>query len=544
MPLVSRRLPLLLLALIIVVAGCSNPDGSTPDVATTEPPRRSLPDIALVYATLGEPATLNPLFITDTASAVVSGLIFEGLVKLNNRMDWQPALASDWEVDAGGTQWTFTLRKGVKWHDGEPFTAADVAFTFEALKHDRYHGKWFPDVAAITAVEVVDEHQITLRTDGPYAPFLNVAAIGILPGHRFGWDPEQALADDQDTVPVGTGPFKFGPRRQGQQLELLANLDYWDGSPQIGRLILRVVPGHPGIVPAFVESGVDVGAVDPSEIEAVRRLGSFNIFEYPSYSYSFIAYNLNDPLFADRRVRLALAHAIDREQILAQALFGRGVLVDSHGVPTRWDYDRQLPQIDFDPQRAQQLLAQAGWSTGADGSLTKDGRRFEFSLHVHAEDRAHWETALLIQEQLRQVGIEVRINWLDWQQFSSNLLDKQFAAALATWRLGPDPDSYDVWHSNGPLNFVSYDNPEVDRLLELGRRQLRRTDRRRTYVTLQRILAADQPYTFLYSANELAGVHRRFTGPIAGTPAGLLWNVADWELSDDSGVDGGSSGGD
>jgi peptide/nickel transport system substrate-binding protein len=260
--------------------------------------------------------------------------------------------------------------------------------------------------------------------------------------------------------------------------------------------------------------------------------GAFNKFKYPVNSYVYLGFNLKDPLFTDRRVRQAIAYAIDRDEIVKGVLLGLGVPGVSPYVPsTKW-FNEALKPYPYDPEKAKRLLAEAGWADrDGDGLLDKDGAPFKFEIITNQGNAERQKTAVIIQQRLRAVGIEISIRTLEWAAFINDFIDKKkFEAVILGWSIGLDPDQYDIWDSSKTgkkeLNFISYNNPEVDRLLEEGRRRCADAERKRIYDRFQEIISEDQPYVFLYVPYALVTVHKRFHG-IEEEPAGIgdrWWN--------------------
>ncbi|HEX6989295.1 MAG TPA: peptide-binding protein [Bacillota bacterium] len=574
----------LVLAFGLVLTACGGGGGQTPpdqeqpaDEQAEQPPpteEKTVGDV-LLYGSIGDASGFNPILVSDTASDDVSSRIFEGLMEVNDQIEWVPALAEDWSFSADGTEWTFNLRRDVRWHDGEPFTAEDVAFTFEAIMHPDYEGVRRTDYdkfvgyaeydAALNeisqreeageltaeearaeklaafetwrqsgAIEIVDDYTIKFRLTEPFAPFQEAIAMNIIPAHVFNGDP--GLAGKMDHPfhtqnPIGTGPYKFVSWSRDEQVVLEANPDYWGEGPYVGRWVMRVIPDAQEVTLALETGDLDLGGIQPEEFERMQGVPHLETFEYPTFSYTFMALNLTMPMFQDVRVRQAITHAIDRETIVDQLLVGHGTVAHSHGSPARWDYNPDVPVFEYNPDRARELLAEAGWTdTDGDGILDKDGQPFHFTLQTNQGNKIREDSAVLIQDYLSQVGIDVEVEFVEWNTFvNDHLLAKNFEAIIVGWSLGVDPDAYSIWHTNGgPFNFHSYSNPRVDELLEQGRTELDQERRKEIYAEFQRILAEDQAYTFLYFANSLVGLHQRFEGPISGTPAGIMWNVNEW----------------
>jgi peptide/nickel transport system substrate-binding protein len=258
----------------------------------------------------------------------------------------------------------------------------------------------------------------------------------------------------------------------------------------------------------------------------------FNKYKYVSFSYVYLGYNLEDRRFADKRVRQALTHAINKREIVDGVLMGLGQEATGPYKPGTWFYNPDVPRFPYDPAKARALLAEAGWKLNADGILEKDGKPFAFTILTNQGNEIRARSAEIIQRRLKDVGIEVKIRIVEWAAFIKEFINKgRFEAVLLGWTTGQDPDLYDIWHSSktkeGELNFIHYKNPEVDRLLVEGRHTFDKEKRKQAYFRLQELIAEDQPYTFLFVPEALPAISKRFRG-VKPAPAGIDYNFYQW----------------
>ena len=333
------------------------------------------------------------------------------------------------------------------------------------------------------------------------------------------------------------GPYKLKKWAAGQEVVLESNRDYFEGRPFIDRYIYRIIPDP---ATQFIElraGGIDRMGLTPiqykkqTDNEFFRK--NFRKFRYPVPSYTYMGFNLRHPWFKDKRVRQAIAHAIDKEEIVDVVLFGLGRPATGPYVPNTWYYNPDVRQYEYDTDKAQKLLKEAGWSdTDNNGILDKDGKPFEFTILTNMGNSLRKNTATIIQWRLRKIGINVRIRVLEWSAFINEFIDKRrFEMVILGWSLGFEPDQYDIWHSSKTgekeFNFVSYSNPEVDELLEKGRRTFDIEKRKKAYYRIQEILADELPYIFLYVPDATPIVSSRFKG-IKPTTIGIGYNLNKW----------------
>lgn len=490
---------------------------------------------AVVTASIGEPSNLVPILASDSASADICGLLFNGLVKYDRDLQLIGDLAQGWEIREGGLEIRFHLKRGVRWHDGTPFTAQDVAFTYEKLVDPAVPTPYSGDFERVESLTVLDDWTVRVRYKEPFAPALASWGIWILPKHLL--EAEDLTTTDFKSHPIGTGPFRFERWIRGDRIELSANPNYFEGRPYIQHYLYRIIPDQSTIFLELQAQGVDLAGLTPLQYqrmtEAPRFRDRFHKFRYPSFGYTYLGYNLQDRRFQDRRVRQAINLAIDKQEIIDGVLLGLGTVATGPFPRESWAYNPEVQPSPFDPARAKALLAEAGWrDSDGDGTLDRQGEPFKFTLLTNQGNLSRELTAQILQRRLKEVGIGVNIWVLEWSALLHEFIDKRkFEAVLLGWTLSREPDPYDIWHSSktrpGEFNFIGYSNPEADRLMEEGRRTFEPARRREIYHRFHRILDEDQPVSFLFIADSLPAVHRRFEG-LEVTPIGIGHNLIHW----------------
>jgi len=409
---------------------------------------------------------------------------------------------------------TFHLREGVRWHDGAPFTSADVLFTYRSLMSEEVASPRRSDYELVRYVETPDPHTVRVVYKRPYAPALLSWSMGMLPRHLLEGKSSAWWAEHFNRRPVGTGPFVFEEWKTNEFIRLRRNPDYWEGPPHLDRVVIRFIPDLLALRLSFETRENDVLGVQPHALGAMRKNPDYAIYSRLVPQYTYIGWNLKRPLFRDRRVRRALAHAVNVPQIIRYVLYGQGVQSNGIYPPQMWFANPDVKPFEYDPAKARELLAQAGWKErDAEGWLVKDGRRFAFTLITNQGNEIRKDVATLVQDDLKELGIQVDVEIYEWAVFITQKIDKHdFDACVLGWSLGYDYDQYQIWHSSqsfsGGLNFCSYANPEVDRLLELARGEFDR-DRARQYChEIQRIIYEDQPYLFLFVPKGITALHK------------------------------------
>ncbi len=533
------RLLLPLAASLLGLAGCGVQVEGKDDARPAAPSGPPAYGDTFVEASIGDIQGLIPNITSDSASFEVGGMIYAGLVKRDKDLNIVPNLAESWEFSRDCLTLTFKLRKDARWHDGRPFTAGDVRFTYEAMINPKTPTAYKEDFLAVKDVEVLDPHTVRVTYPKPYAKALEAWEMWMLPQHLLASYVEQGRLREapQNRRPVGAGAYRFVEWRSGEKVVLVANADYFDGRPYLSRIVYRIIPSQATIFLELRVKGVDFAGLTAvqfkrqSDYPAFKK--SFNKYKYPGNGYTYLGLNLKDPRFADRRVRRAFAHAIDKQELIDGVLLGLGREATGPYKPGTWVYNPDVARFPYDPERARRLLAEAGWKdTDGDGIVDKNGQPFAFTILTNQGNEERKKVAEIIQQRLREIGVAVEIRTLEWASFIKEFIKKRrFEAIILGWGIGLDPDQYEVWHSSktGPdeLNHISYANPEVDRLLELGRAFCRREERKKHYDRLQEVLAEDQPIIFLYFRDALPVVSSRVRG-IEPSPNGIAYNFIRW----------------
>jgi len=494
----------------------------------------------LVEAAIGDISGLIPNITSDSASHNIGNLIYSNLIRTDKNLRLEGELAERWEISRDELTITFHLRKGVRWHDGEELTARDVDFTYRYMIDPKTPTAYAEPFRQVRRAEVVDRHTYRVTYEKPYAPALLSWGIWILPRHileapwRAGVD---LRTTRQNRHPIGTGPYLFREWKTGEKIVLEANPDYFEGRPYISRVVYRIIPDQSTIFLELKARNIDMAGLTPiqyrrqTDYPAFHK--AFSRYRYLANGYAYLGFNLLDPRFADTRVRRAMAHAIDKQEIIEGVLLGLGQAAVGPYKPGTWWYNPHVKTYPFDPERAKALLAEAGWRRkNSQGILERDGKPFSFTLRTNQGNLVRQQTAEIIQRRLGTVGIDVKIHIVEWAAFINTFIRKRdFEAIILGWGLGHDPDQYDIWHSTktGPdeLNHFSYSNPKVDELLEAGRRTFDEPKRKAIYGELQEIMAEEQPVVFLYVPEALPVVSSRVRG-IEPAPAGISYNFIRW----------------
>ena len=524
--------------MIVLLAACGQTSQTDNSVKSADKPP-AYGDI-LVRGDIGDASNLIPILASDSPSHSVASMVYNGLVKYDKDMNIVGDLAESWDITKNGLVITFKLRKGVRWHDGKPFTAADVLYTYQVITDPKTPTAYAGDFLKVKKAEVLDGYTFRVTYDKPFAPALISWSSAVLPRHLL--TGKDITKSPLSRHPVGTGPYKFKEWIAGQKIVLVSNEDYFEGRPYIDGRIMRIIPDTATM---FLELRArNIGMMGLTPLQYTRQTDNnlfkenFNKYRYLAFAYTYLGYNLKNPLFMDKRVRQAISHAINKDEIISGVLLGLGKPATGPYKHGTWAYNDKVKIYRYDPDKARDLMKQAGWSdANKDGILEKDGRPFEFEILTNQGNETRQKCAEIIQRQLKEIGITAKIRIVEWSAFVTDFINKRrFDAVILGWTIPLDPDAYDVWHSSKTapeeLNFVSYNSPEADEMLDKGRSTFNQADRKKYYDRFQEILAEDQPYTFLYVPDELIIISKRFRG-VEPAPIGIGHNIIKWYVPKD-----------
>jgi peptide/nickel transport system substrate-binding protein len=484
----------------------------------------------LVYGITTQPLRLNPITQPDIVSRWAIELVFDGLVDVDDHLNLVPALATSWETSTDGLALTFHLRPGVRWHDGEPFTSADVKFTYDTIRDPAATPTVAKgDYAVIDAVEIPDDETVIFRLKQPDASLPSKLVTGIAPRHLLAG--EDLATSAFNRRPVGTGPFRLVSWDSDRQLVFVANEDYYGGRPGLDRIVWKIVPDTTMLTLQLLNGEVGGAAIDDArDLPRIRQAAG--LAHYPVLGGDFqISLQLQNALFQDVRVRQALAYAVDEKSMVGAIVAGVATPATSDILPMSWAYNPAVETYDYDPEKARALLAAAGWQVGADGTRTKEGRPLRFELLTDAGDQVRKEIALYVRQQWAAVGVRADVVLVERNVLIfERLLKGHFEAALLQSSVRADPDLSRRFHSrsieNGQ-NFLGYANPAVDALLDRGLAASDRAARQGIYLEVQRLMAEDLPQIPLFYP-ETGYAFRADLKNVRPSPMSPFWNVEAW----------------
>ncbi len=489
-----------------------------------------------------QPTTLNALSSTDAYASTVQSYILESLGDKNIDTDeWEPALATSWEISKDETTFTFNLREGVKWHDGKPFTAEDVKFTFEAImdKEDRWKTASLKSYYEnIGEVKILAPNKVQFVAKSKYFKNFDMAAgMPIVPKHLYENLSKENIRNLNKTL-VGTGPYILTDLQRGKSLTLTKNKIWWGlkvpsnkGKFNFDKILMRFIK-DPSIEVTRLEKG-DIDFIGLNAEQFVKKASGSkwgkDVFKVQTQNkapngYGFIAWNLKNPMFESKNVRLALYHLINRDLMIEKFDFNMNLPATGPLYQQSEYADPTIKPVNFDPQLALKLLKADGWKPGPDNILQKKiGKemvRLSFTILEPNQDYVKYLT--VFKEDAIKAGVEVKIKYIEWTTFIKLLDERNFEAVRLGWSGGStDWDPKQIWHSDsyagGGSNFIGYSNKTVDKLIEEARMTMDKTKRVKLLRKVYKTIADDVPYAFFFNNKYTFYAHTKRMGRLKDT---------------------------
>ena len=494
----------------------------------------------LVDALSGEPSGLIAMMAGESSASAIASNIFNSLLKYDKNLELTGELAQSWDVSSDQKTITFHLKPNLKWADGQPLTSEDVLFTWKTVTDDKTRSPYGADYKLVKRAEAPDSNTFKVTYAQPYAPALDSwSGLHILPKH---------LLKDQDINntpfsrnPVGSHYYQLDQWKKGESLSLKRNPNATQGQAKIDHLVSRIIPDRAAQFLELMADNIDsmsLNSIQHARIFPSRPDLTAKIAQYKELgnSYTYLGFNLKRKPFDDLRVRQAINYAIDKQEIIDGVLLGLGLPVASPYKPgTRWSNPKLQP-YPYDPHKAIALLKEAGFEDhDHDGILDRNGQPLSFEILTN-QNKEREMSAVLVQRRLKEIGIDVKIRVVEWATFISRFIKTgDFNVVLLGWGLGLEPDQFNIWHSSqqapGQFNFIGYNNPKVDKLLEAGRLELNPDKRMKIYHDFSEILLEDSPVVYLFAGYGLPAIHKRVKGiDDPAPPAGIGHNSYEWYI--------------
>ena len=509
-----KKIFALLLVLVMMLglfAGCSGDTGS----ANT-----------LVYGS-GDYDSINPIM---NEHCEIKHLLFDSLIKRDGDGNLVASLAESWSYDEVTMTYTFKLTEGVKWHDGEAFTADDVKFTIEAIMNPDNGSENYPNYEEVSAINIISDTEIEFVLSEPNFAFLDYMTMSILPEHLL--QGEDMWESDYFKNPIGTGPYKLESWDVGQAITLVKNEDYFAGAANIDTIIFKIVTDDSAKALQLKNGELDLAQITPKDAATFEDEEGLTVYDMATADYRGILYNFWNPFWQENADLIpAINYAIDRQAIVDAVLLGQGFTAYSPIQLNKYNYDG-VEHYDYNPEKAAQVLESVGCEKDADGYWCRGGARINFTINATPGDQVRIDMAQIAAQQLQEIGLDVRANvpaeGIDWGGQE---------CCIIGWGSPFDADdhTYKVFGTDKGANYSGYSNADVDKYLTLARQTDDESERAEYYKQFQIAMAENPAYTYLcyidgtfVADSAIKGIN---TDTVLGHHAvGIFWNITEWTI--------------
>jgi len=482
--------------------------------------------------------TLNPIFNRNEDLFQIHHLIYEGLVTFNEDMSIEPLLAKEWKFVNGGQSIEFTIKNGIKWHDGEALTTDDIIFTFNVIKGNikdvNRVSTYRKSLQYITDIVKLDENTVRVDFSKNAANGLEMMTFPILPEHIFEGNKIQRLEQD-DFIIVGTGRYELKEYENMRNISLIRSDNYWSNKPYIDKISVLIVPDEEAQLSLF-ENG-DVDFVNPKVVDWGKYVDEkkINSAEYVTPNYEFLGINFRKSILQDLNIRKAIAYSIDRQKIASSIYLSHATVVDFPIMPNSWLYDDNKIRLGFNHNIATTLLDEAGYTLKENNDLRTNEKdeTIQLKLITNANNSLREQTAILIQDHLRKVGIQLEVEFLEWEDFEKQMNTGSYDLLLGGWELSYIPDITSAFHSSniGSTNFIAYNNEELDGLLNSYLSSGNLTLKEQGFSEVQDHIVTELPYISLFFKNGVILTNNKIKGDLKPQSYNVFSNIEEWYIN-------------
>jgi peptide/nickel transport system substrate-binding protein len=493
----------------------------------------------VILTSFSDAVRLTPLTTADAPSNRIQGMIYDGLLNVNQKGDAIPGLATKWTYDAKSMTYTFDLRKGVKWHDGKPFTADDVVFSYNMYMNPKSINSYISDFKTIGSVTKINSHKVQIKLKAKDALIVpNIFPTSIIPKHQFPKGVEDYNNNNKiHRNPIGTGPFKFKEWKTDERIVVVANKDYWNGRPYMDEVITRILPDANVEAINLIKGDVNwIESLTPATIAQVAKDKDLKITKWDYGQFDFIGFNVQEAPFNDKNVRIALTHGLDRQAIVDKLMLGKAYLASGPFHPNIPQYNKSVKPLAFDQKKAAQILDQAGWKESG-GVRSKNGKKMEFDFYYNNGSKVREKIGLLAQQNWAKIGVKLNIRSLEWSIF----LDKYAAGELDTYALGwggydGNVEHKGFFHSEAIPDVAKgkpgnnrnrIADPKIDKFLDDYLKEEDRSKRIKIYQDMHKYMAENA--TLIWTVHPMKNMgHDKDLKGIKTSLGNALFNLEDW----------------
>jgi peptide/nickel transport system substrate-binding protein len=554
-------------AAVLIATACAPSGGPSASSSTATTQETPVAGGRVIRGSFSDIRVLNPVVSTDATSTQVISLMYDTLLNVDPKTGAPIPWMGKWTVSADNQTFSWEIDAKANWSDGKPVIAEDFLARAKATARSKLttqKSNWadvegFNDyrdgkataISGIT-IDTANPKKFTVHFTRSFCPaLLQVFGSAPIPAHVFGkYTVDNDPSKNIDTAPENaaptavSGPFKFKEWRKGDQVILGRNDGYWRGAPYLDEFVQKVVADSTVQAAQLKTGELTVGAIQPGDYDDLSKSDNLKLYEWKDNGYVYIGWRLNNPnvpALQDKRIRQALAYGLDMSQVVTSVVLGHGEKQVYHTPSVSWASPGMtgMNAYNYDAAKAEQLIKDAGYTKGSDGFYAKDGKTLGWTIVTNQGNKTRETFLQVAAEQYKKIGVKINPKVEDFTTLVPKLTSgsNEIETIIIGWQLGTDPDLFSIWHSSNIAradqagnNFVGYNNPDLDKLIEQGRGPNCGQDvRKNVYAQANKILNEDQPYNFGFSQNRILATDKRIRGIDVGSfSPDATWNVEKW----------------
>lgn len=527
----KKKLTILLLFCTLIFSGCSKGDGENNNFTVSSGVDQSQKENRVLTLSMRVPETLNPLRNKEETVDTILKLIYQPLIAFDEAGKPCPSIAESWSFSKDGRTLSIQLRSDITWQNGSHLTADDVAFSIETIRGAEEDTVYKKVLNYVSGYSKTGQYSLDIHFSAPFSKNLGALNFPVISASYY-----QGQTDPKSGVnmsPMGSGPYSMQSYSMASEMKLKANPSYVGGEPKIETISVRTTGGAETDVYAFAQGMTDIIVTDAIETGRYTDEGVSGVHQFPSNQYDFIGFNFHDPLFQDKSMRQAIAYALPKKAICDNVYLQYAQTTSTPVSPSSWLYEENVAPFDYDTDMAATLLKNIGWvDNNGDGRLEKNGEDGLEQLHVrilaNQENGARKQVATKLRDELTLLGFDVSLDLLPFEQYQEKFTTGDFDLVIGGWQMSPVTDLYSFFGSTGSLNYIGYQDEQMDALLLAANQAIGDGETLLAYSSLQKRIAEELPYISIVYRNEAMFTSNRVGGIVVPTEENIFYTINQW----------------